>query len=188
MRSVQKRVNIRMTRAHRTISYWASTVLANRPPLRLVIECRNWLYRFKNRKTLVWGSNSRTGCSSQDKKELETLFDIKIHAIWQHEWENCGVSTWTREVVPRVPDMGCSVIKVNFYLSQGLTEHGAFGTYLKSIRKLPNDTCRCGRNKQSAAHVFKEWSRYNEGRPETWEWTEKVRRYLISTMIKLWRE
>ena len=41
-----------------------------------------------------------------------------------------------------MPDIGCSVMKANFYLSQALTGHGAFG-YLKRIGKLSDDKCQC---------------------------------------------
>ena len=38
LRSVERRVNIQMARAYRTVSYWGSTILADRPPL----EKKNW--------------------------------------------------------------------------------------------------------------------------------------------------
>ena len=78
----------------------------------------------------------------------------------------------------------------NFFLSQALTGHRAFGSYLYKIGKRNTPSCPCGHPSQTPEHVFLECKWYKEDRPQAWEGlsTEECRRYLIQTAKKLWEE
>ena len=188
IQAVERRANIRMARIYRTAGYMASTIIANRPPLVLRIEERNILYQHKNRLQLTWKMLNEPVSIPSKYRELQALTDSLVRKEWQSEWDQCSVSAWLRELVPNVPAKGCPIMKANFFLSQALTGHGAFGDYLTRIGRLKNSTCTCGNSDQTAKHVFKECSRYAAGRPTDWTWSEEVRWYLIQTMKALWKE
>ena len=50
---------------------------------------------------------------------------------------------------------------------RGLSGHGCFGNYLKRMNRKEEETCRCGAPSETPAHIFIEYIRYSERRPET---------------------
>jgi len=130
IQSVERRANIRMARAYRTRGHLASTILANRPPLVLRIEKRNILYQSKKKQKLAWSLLQERPSAPSKHQELKEMLDTIIREKWQREWEQCSVSVWMHELVPSVPERDCPIMRANFYLSQALTGHGAFGAYL----------------------------------------------------------
>ena len=95
-------------------------------------------------------------------------------------------------LVPKITNKYMELLEVpNFFLSQAVTGHGAFGSYLYKIGKRTTPQCPCGNDIQTPEHVFMEYHQYETGRPLTWNNGMKMlecRRYLINTMKKLWDE
>ncbi|XP_018576382.1 uncharacterized protein LOC108914939 [Anoplophora glabripennis] len=119
--SAQRMSLIRVISAYRTISASAAQVIAGVPPIHLLVEERAKMYEEQS--------------PSPDR-------EATIRA-WQLEWtENEDVAIWTRSLIKEVgPWMGCAHRNVDYYLTQILSAHGTFGSYLKRIGKKPDDQC-----------------------------------------------
>lgn len=81
---------------------------------------------------------------------------------WQKEWELARSGRWTRRLIPDVNvwisrNYGC----VNYHLTQVLTGHGCFATYLAKIRKEESSACWfCDAPQDDVEHTIfdcKEW-------------------------------
>jgi len=81
------------------------------------------------------------------------------------------------------------VERPDFYLSQAVTGHGAFGEYLHKIGKRTTLKCPCGADVQTPEHVFRYCQRYECNRPANWGEglaAAEIRQYLIDAMKVLW--
>lgn len=77
----------------------------------------------------------------------------KLINKWQREWT--GRKCWTSKLIPDLRvwlqrDHGT----LNYYLTQFLTGHGNFRSYLSGIQRCPDDECiYCG-ERDSAEHIL----------------------------------
>lgn len=111
---------LRITSAYRTAATAAILVIAKTPPLDLIIQERSDLKRRKQ---------------STEK----ALAKAKTIERWQQRWEqNEG---WTRTIIPNIKDWLNTDIETDHYVSQGLTGHNIFGSYLYRIKKKEDDKC-----------------------------------------------
>ena len=78
----------------------------------------------------------------------------------------------------------------DFYLSQGLSGHGCYGSYLRKMNnRRNNEECRCDEAAESPEHIFTECPRHSEDRPqELIDNDANTRMYLRKTVMKLWKE
>jgi len=132
---VQRKVLLRRTCAYRTVSEAAINVIAATPPADLLASEREVEFL---RRRLGAGAPPR--------------FDLVNN--WQERWEVSGC--WTRELIPNVKRWYArSFGMTNFHLTQFLSGHGCFGSYLNRIRKLESPACiDCSAPCDDAEHAF----------------------------------
>ena len=123
---VQRVINIRVTQAYRTASSSALCVIAGYPPAALMIEGRCRVYREGARR----------------RQEIED----EILDRWQESWEHSPTGHWTRKLIPNIRAwLERTAGMTDYFLTQFLTGHGNFKTYLARIGKSSNTTCdHCG--------------------------------------------
>lgn len=123
---VQRMLMIMIGRTYRTVSTEALQVVTGSIPIDLLIEERSAQHASKLLK-------KRTR-----ERTLET---------WQARWsQNSGKGDWTRKLIPNIKKWTERKHgNMSFYLSQMLTGHGVFKTFLKRIGKATDDECwYCG--------------------------------------------
>lgn len=141
---VQRRISLRICSAYRTLSTEAAVLLADTPPIDLLIEERTELYRR----------------GKEERKRLRT----EIIDRWQERWDNLeGKAAWTKELIPDVrPWIHRKHGEINYHLTQMLTGHGCFKAYLNKFGRAENGDCwYCGAN-DTARHTFFECDRWIE--------------------------
>jgi hypothetical protein len=134
---VQRKVLLRLTCAYRTVSEAAANLIAATPPADLLARQREVNFRRR-----------RLGANTQPE------YDIANH--WQERWNSEASGRWTRKLIPNVTRWytGNSG-RTNFHLTQFLTGHGCFGSYLHRIGKLESPECiDCLAPTDDAEHAF----------------------------------
>jgi hypothetical protein len=123
--SVQRKVAIRISRAYRTVSTDAVLVLARTIPWDLALEERTSRLR-----------------ESIPKKEER----IKTMNRWQERWSSGenggGVGEWTKRLIPDIRawyDRRHG--NITYHLTQVMTGHGCFQSYLYRINRADCPTC-----------------------------------------------
>lgn len=128
---LQRRSLLRITSGYRTISTRAIQVLAGIPPIYLVAEEQSRVFNAR--------SNNRT--QDRNKERKHTL------RMWQNLWRQTEAKAeWTRILIPDlVPWVECKFRCMDYYLTQFLSGHGNFRTYLKRFKLADEDKCLdCG--------------------------------------------
>ena len=143
---IQRVINIRVTQAYRTTSSDALCVLAGYPPMRLMIESRGEVYRM----------------GAQDKQRIKE----ETMERWQRSWEESSSGKWTRSLLPNIkPWLERNAGETEYFLTQFLTGHGNFKTYLARIGKTNNNRCdHCGKIDDPGHTVLKclRWKKLRE--------------------------
>lgn len=137
---VNRRIGLRVTAAYRTAPTTAVLVLAGIPPIRLRVEERSTVY--------AEGKDAKS-------KARDTLM-----RKWQEEWDlyDGWCKVFIRDI-KRWLDIG--VDETNYFVTQAMTGHGVFGSYLLRIGKAPNDDCwYCGKQDTPEHTIFlcERWS------------------------------
>lgn len=128
IRSAQRVLAIRVSRAYRTVSTEALLVLAKLLPWDLLIEERSKRY-------LATGEVDHAEASH-----------ATIDA-WQAEWERevrpgeVAKGTWTKSLIPDIRQWLDSAGEMSYYVAQVLTGHGQFQSYMLRIGKSDSDRC-----------------------------------------------
>lgn len=152
MMGIQRRALLRIAMGYRTISTSAVQVITGTPPITLLAEERNRLYRREN---------------AHLKAVREEERNITIDK-WQHEWEmNNETATWTRILIEDIrPWINCKHRNLDYYLTQFLTGHGSFRQYLKRMNITENDDCLYCGDLDTAEHTILICDRWAEKRQE----------------------
>lgn len=87
---------------------------------------------------------------------------------WQEQWDNSTKGRWTHRLIPRIkPWLERRHGEVGYHLTQFLTGHGAFGTYLYKIKKVESPCCpTCNNELETPEHVMFECLRFDVERNE----------------------
>lgn len=119
---VNRRMAIRISCAYRTVETLSVLTIAGIAPIKLLVEERNNIYKKMN------------------KSIAEEIMTEK----WQNMWNSH--SSWTKTFIKDIKGWkGRKFGRLNFHMTQMLTGHGVFGTYLKKIGKSETDNCwYCG--------------------------------------------
>ncbi|KAJ8939101.1 hypothetical protein NQ314_011232 [Rhamnusium bicolor] len=128
LRRIQRRLAMRVCGAYRTVSCEAALVIAGVIPIERLVTERVRLYQQR---------------ADQRDPKLERKKTINE---WQEEWTAPGKGAWTRRMIRNI---GTWIARehgeVNYYLTQALSGHGIFNTYLYAIGKANNKECHyCG--------------------------------------------
>lgn len=137
---VQRRAALRVVSAYRTVSEPAVLVVAGVIPVALLAQERKRLYIRKRRTGEVGTANERDA----------TL------AEWQRLWETEARGRWTARLIPRLgPWISRKHGEVDYYLTQFLTGHGYFRSYLHRMGKMDSGVCLyCANETDDAYHTF----------------------------------
>lgn len=131
MARAQRTVALRTVRAYRTVSADGSSILASMLPADLAANER-----------------LRTRRRREDQDATDTPSTIKRQeraisvAAWQARWDRSSKARWTHSLLPDVgrwlskPPMG-----LTFHLTQALTGHGCFRSYLKRMNRAEDAYC-----------------------------------------------
>lgn len=122
LEKLERRMLIYITQGYKTISTDALQVVASMPPLELLAKER--AYNF--------------GADKESKNyNRKCLMDN-----WTKRWRETRNGEWTKSVIKDLETwVNRKFGEVDYFLTQALTGHGDFGTYLKRIQKSPTNRC-----------------------------------------------
>lgn len=143
---LQRHMSMRICCAYRTVSNEAVMVVAGTIPLHLLA---------RERRERFYASMAHE--ESPGEHRTNTL------ELWQSEWAGSTKGMWTRELIPDVrPWIGRRWGEVTYHVTQCLTGHGSFMTYLQRIGKRPSPICMYCIADDDARHTLfscPRWSR-----------------------------
>lgn len=131
----QRRIALRVASAYCTVSGDAAILIADIPPIDLLASERRAL------------SIDRT----QDVNHREALL-----TQWQSRWETSSKGRWTFMLIPNIrPWVERKFGDTNFHLTQAISGHGCFASYLHRFGKLTSPECwYCGDAVDDAQHTI----------------------------------
>ena len=145
MDKASRKVTLRICSGYRTMSTIAAEVISGCPPFRLKAE---------------EAVNVFNGMDKAIAKEI-------TFAKWQERWvnENQDKASWTRRLIPDVRRW-CERRhgEVNFFLTQFLSGHGNFGSYLKRFKLKDTDRCSYCNEEDTPEHIVFRCQRFNAER------------------------
>lgn len=119
---------LRVCRGYRTISYEALGVISSMMPIDLLVQLR----------------------TRNTKEELEGCL-----VTWQERWAQTTKGIWTKTLIPEIkPWIQRKHGFLSFELTQFLSGHGKFGSYLKKFKIVDNDDCASCRVTDTVEHTF----------------------------------
>lgn len=137
MASVHRRSQLRTACCYRTVSHEAAAVVSGIPPIKLLARERLEIYQ---------------GLDKQSARR-------NLIAKWQEEWANdLANGRWTFKLIGQLDKwLSRSHGDVTFHITQVLTGHGCFGSYLHRFHLQDTDICaQCGHTPDDVEHgVFK---------------------------------
>lgn len=87
---------------------------------------------------------------------------------WAQDWQKKGKSTWTRKIVPNLrPWIERKHGEIDRLLTQALSGHGVFNTYLHATGKAKNDICLYCEHVDTPEHALFECTNFTEVREKT---------------------
>lgn len=170
---IQRRACIRIISAYRTTSTKALLVIARMPPIDLMARHR---------------AETETRKVPQDR----SLADMMTK--WQEDWETeDGKATWTKRLIPNIRSwFNRKHGEVDFYITQILTGHGAFRSYLCRFKLVETSACLYCEGEDNAEHTFFHCIRWNDIRQRTIQETgELTPNNLVDKMMateRNWKE
>ena len=136
---------LRVISGYRTVSNDAAYVISSMPPVKYLAAERSKLH-IDRRQSLIDGTR-------QHHRQHIRLSSIED---WQQEWTNSAKGRWTHKLIP-------SILKwtsrkhgeTDFYLTQLLSGHGCFRSYLFKYKLDNSPNCpSCMNTIEDAEHVF----------------------------------
>lgn len=160
MGRVHRMVSLRISRAYRTVSSDALAVIACVPPIDLQI---------KRKLRIINGTPI-------------AVADDELLNSWQSRWEQSDRGRWTFNLIKDIKTwMKKKHGSLSFELTQILTGHGSFGSYLHKIGKGQPECVYCGMS-DHAEHVLLECVRWNGAREAL---VTVIGRFTIHNLINL---
>lgn len=149
IKSAQRLMALRVTRAYRTVSYEAVTLIASMPPIKLLAKER------------IAIRNATDKCQTARDARKDTMKE------WQREWEKAENGRWTYTLISNIEKWANRKHgDLDHFLTQVLTNHGCFNAYLHRMKKLETPKCSwCEADTDDANHTlfvcdaFENWRR-----------------------------
>ena len=175
-------------RGYRTISGDAASVIALSPPLDILVTKRSLQYLLKTERPIwYYGAFPDTVNVDLTKEEWSRMVDT----VWEERWALSERGPWTHEVFPHISVRRRTDLRLDFWLTQALSGHGVFGSYLHRFHRRVTAACPCGAPEETPKHIFGECPRFADTRPPPADWTRPLRpvvvRYLEDVILQLWR-
>ncbi|KAL4098767.1 hypothetical protein QTP88_023306 [Uroleucon formosanum] len=133
---------LRVTSAYRTVASDALNILSGIPPIDLQAMERMQYYKA--------GKEGRNTTEARETSKRE------LQAKWQDRWHTKGKGEWTKTIIPETHNwLNRNHGEVNYYVTQALTGHGCFASYLHKYKKLESPDCWfCGQKNDNAHHTL----------------------------------
>jgi len=165
LNNLMRTINLRVIAGYRTVSLEAASVLAGIPPLHLLTSMRRRVY-------LRMVDLREKGCvTERDMIDVRRKELLLTHRQWILYLRRPGISG-RRTIDAALPSIEIWLDRtyggMDFHLTQLLTGHGCFGSYLHRIQKLDTAVClHCGSGKEdSAKHTLQECDAWEADREE----------------------
>ncbi len=140
MAAVQRRGALRVSCAYRTVSEAAVLVIVGTPPIDLLAQERQDIWR----NQIV-----------NDRGEAKKVARQVLLEKWQQRWEDGNYGKWTKRLIPRLDTwLNREHGEVTYYLTQLLRGHGCFRKYLHRMQKVSSPKCLYCNNDDDAQHTF----------------------------------
>lgn len=124
---VQRKTALRIILAYSTVSTEATNVLADLPPIDLLANERRHVYLSRH---------------SSNRPEQRAEGRRKLLEDWQGRWDAATTGRWTHRLISKVePWYTRKQGKLSFHLTQAMTGHGCFSSYLHKIGKQASPAC-----------------------------------------------
>lgn len=137
--SLQRKLNIRISSAYRTISGAAVGVIAGNPPIDLLALERKEKYE-----------------GAEKNEARKNLIER-----WQTRWEQQTSGMWTKKLIPNIERwINRSHGEVEYYITQALSGHGTFNKYLFDKGKRETAECKYCDQVDDAEHTLFECVRW----------------------------
>lgn len=129
-----RKIGLRVIAAYSTVSKSAVEILAGMPPPELIAEYRR---------------------STKLKGDKRVAVNRMIEA-WQSRWDETENGRWTHRLIPNVKSWYQRKHgMIEFHLTQALTGHGCFSSYLNRFGKLAPPACVfCGNQNDDVEHTL----------------------------------
>lgn len=152
--STQRSALLKMARAYRTISWDALSILTGQIPLDLLIY---------EREVIFYRSKESTNSNEEAGRNLKKIAREDTMARWQKRWETSTKGRWTYQLIPSIEKWIMWGPKVlTYHVTQALTGHGCFATYLYKIGKKSTKSCWfCPQETDDPAHSLFTCSRWS---------------------------
>lgn len=151
----QRGMLLRVASAYKTVSGNALQVITGIAPIDLLAAERQYGYN---------GGTEHRQLNREDAKE-RTL------ELWQSRWDGqTEKAQWTKRLIPKIkPWFQCKHRRLDYYLTQALTAHGAFRSFAKRIGKDGDDRCVYCSSPDTAEHTLFACRRWDSFRKEAYE-------------------
>lgn len=154
----QRHALLRTTRAYRTISTDALTLLAAATPIDLVLREKRAIYMLKHNHTFEIGNITYTAQGTPPSKTqinaLRQQIKTETLNIWQHKWNNSTKGRTTYKYFKKVADrLTSDWMLLTFHNIQLLSGHGLLKNYQHRINVASTDNCYCD-EQDSVEHVI----------------------------------
>lgn len=174
LEKVQRQVMLRQCRAYRTSSTVALQVLSGTLPVDLMAEERARLIEAKK--------------SQVNFEEYREVLQIELLGRWQNRWsQENAKGQWTKVLIGNIePWVNRHHGDISYEVSQFLTGHGNFASYLKRMKIQESDTCiYCGET-DTPQHVFFQCTRWGDERSKCWDelGEQQSEGTIVGTMLK----
>ena len=139
--SVQRQGALRISCAYRTVSLEAALVIAGVIPIDLLALERQYIYLNKEREGIDRAKATSRQISLSD---------------WQERWTDYAKSKWTKRLIGEIsPWINRGHGDINYFLTQFLSGHGLFCSYLFRIQKMNSAECiYCPGKDDTPEHTF----------------------------------
>ncbi|CAK9829672.1 Putative 115 kDa protein in type-1 retrotransposable element R1DM [Anthophora retusa] len=160
---VSRACALRIAAAYRTVSTEAAEVIASSPPLELIAIMRKEKYERLRQLGM-------RNLSVKEKIRVRRRIGKEVYkdmvSKWQDKWAlETGKAIWTRKIIKDVRVWeGRRHGKIDYYLTQFLSGHGAFNEYLYRFKKRQSPMCGVCRVQEDAEHVVLRCPRWNRER------------------------
>jgi hypothetical protein len=122
----QRKIALRVAMVYRTVSTQAIMVVAGMVPAHLLAKERQKIYRY-----------------TKEGKEVNKQ-EQRAHTYkeWQNEWDQAKKGRWTHRLIQDVEKWTTRGFgNTDYHLTQMLTGHGCFGSYLYKYKKRLSPEC-----------------------------------------------
>ena len=149
LKSAQRQALLAITRAYRTTSNEALTVLAAEIPIELKIQERKVLYCIRRNTEVGVGSFHfsplPTPIESSQFKQIKNEVRAEIISLWQQKWDESEKGRITHKYFGNIKRrMEMKHIKINHNTAQFITGHGYFNSKLHKFGLSDTELCKCG--------------------------------------------